>query len=158
MEHITYAPGYDGIYPDEKLIAEAEAAAKEADVAVIFAGLPRNMETEGIDREHMCMPESHNALIAAVAKVQPNTVVVLYNGSPVEMPWADSVKGILEMYLPGEAVERLPWIFSTGMPIPRDVCRRLFRSGWRTIPLTCSTAEAEIKWSTGRCVCGLPLL
>lgn len=104
MEHITYAPGYDGIYPDEKLIAEAEAAAKEADVAVIFAGLPANMETEGIDREHMCMPESHNALIAAVAKVQPNTVVVLYNGSPVEMPWADSVKGILEMYLPGEAV------------------------------------------------------
>ena len=40
MEHITYAPGYDGIYPDEKLIAEAEAAAKEADVAVILPDFP----------------------------------------------------------------------------------------------------------------------
>ena len=103
MTNITYAPGYDGIYPDEKLITEAVAAAKEADVAVVFAGLPAHMETEGIDREHMSMPESHNALIAAVAKDQPKTVVVLYNGSPVEMPWADSVQGILEMYLPGEA-------------------------------------------------------
>ena len=103
MEHVAFVSGYKGVEPDENLIAEAVEAAKTAKTAVIFAGLPNAMETEGIDRTHMCLPESHNALITAVAAVQPNTVVVLYNGSPVEMPWADDVKGILEMYLPGDA-------------------------------------------------------
>ena len=43
-------------------------------------------------------------LIERVAAVQPNTIVVLHNGAPVEMPWADRVKGILEAYLGGQAV------------------------------------------------------
>jgi len=49
------------------------------------------------------MPESHNRLIDAVAKVNPNTIVVLQLGAPVLMPWKDSVKGILLMYLAGQA-------------------------------------------------------
>lgn len=103
---VTYAQGYDVKEDkiDEKLLAEAVNTAKEADAAVIFAGLPDAFESEGYDREHMGMPMCQNALIAEIAKVQPNTVVVLHNGSPVEMPWADNVKGILESYLCGQAV------------------------------------------------------
>ena len=89
---------------DEKLLAEAVEAARNADVAVIFAGLPDKFESEGFDRKHMAMPDCQNELIEKVAAVQPNTVVVLHNGSPVEMPWIGQVKGIVEAYLGGQAV------------------------------------------------------
>src|SRR5206468_2531611 len=61
-------------------------------------------ESEGFDRMHIFMPETHNRLIAEVCKVQPNTVVVLHNGSVVAMPWIDGPKAILEVGLGGQAV------------------------------------------------------
>jgi beta-glucosidase len=101
----TYSKGYDlnNDKADEKLIEEAVEAAKQADVAVIYAGLPASYESEGFDREHLDMPESHNRLIEEVAKANPNTVVILQNGAPVTMPWIKSVKAVLESYLGGQA-------------------------------------------------------
>ena len=106
MSNIVYAQGYrdDVDETDAKLLEEAVAAAKSAKAAVIFAGLPDAFESEGFDRQHMRMPNCQNELIEKVAAVQPNTIVVLHNGSPVEMPWADQVKGIVEAYLGGQAV------------------------------------------------------
>jgi len=106
MGHVTYAQGFDDKEDrtDEKLLAEAVETAKKAKIAVIFAGLPDAFESEGFDREHMRMPDCQNELISKVAAVQPNTVVVLHNGSPVEMPWVNEVKGIVEAYLGGQAV------------------------------------------------------
>ena len=89
---------------DAVKLAEAVQAAKESDAAVIFAGLPESIESEAYDRDHMHLPACQNELIRAVVSVQPNTVVVLHNGSPVEMPWAEKVPAILESYLAGEAV------------------------------------------------------
>ncbi len=104
--HITYAQGYSTKTDSatEEQIAEAVAAAKKAKVAVVFAGLPDVYESEGYDRSHMRMPECQNRLIEAVAEANPNTVVVLHNGSPVEMPWIGKVKAVLEAYLGGQAV------------------------------------------------------
>ena len=99
---VTYWKGYEGVQTNEMLLAEAVAGAQEVDVAVVFAGLPLSMESEGCDRAGIQMPESHVTLIEAVAAVQPNVVVVLMNGSPIEMIWEKKVKGILEMYLGGE--------------------------------------------------------
>lgn len=82
----------------------AVVAAKRAQVAVIFAGLPDSYESEGYDRSHLELPAEQNQLIHAIAQVQPHTVVVLHNGSPVTMPWAEEVSAILELYLGGEAV------------------------------------------------------
>ncbi|MBD5452976.1 MAG: glycosyl hydrolase [Lachnospiraceae bacterium] len=106
MSNIVYAQGYrdEEDKTDEKLLAEAMEAAKKAKVAVIFAGLPDSFESEGFDRKHMSMPDCQNELIEKVAAVQPNTIVVLHNGSPVEMPWVNQVKGIVEAYLGGQAV------------------------------------------------------
>ena len=103
---VTYAQGYDikNEQPDEALIAEAVAAAKNADKAVIVAGLPDSFESEGYDRKHMRMPNCQVELIRRVAEVNPNTIVVLYNGSPVEMPWLGCVKAVIEGYLGGQAV------------------------------------------------------
>ena len=103
---VTYAQGYDlaaDAAPDA-LLEEAVAAAKTAKVAVVFAGLPDAYESEGYDRAHMRMPESQVRVIEAVADANPNTVVVLHNGSPVEMPWIGKVKAVLEAYLGGQAV------------------------------------------------------
>lgn len=103
---IIYADGYS-IEKDEidrTLITKAVNAAKKSDIAVIFAGLPDIFESEGYDRSHMRLPENQNVLIDEVLKVQPNVVVVLHNGSAVEMPWEKDVKGIFEMYLGGQNV------------------------------------------------------
>lgn len=104
--HITYAQGYetDTQETDEALILKAVETAKAADKAVIVAGLPDQFESEGYDRTHMRMPDCQNELIRRVAEANPNTVVVLYNGSPVEMPWISKVKGVVEAYLGGQAV------------------------------------------------------
>ena len=106
MPGITYAQGYEDTQDvtDEKLLEEAVQNAAKAKIAVIFAGLPDSFESEGYDRSHMRMTDCQNELIAKVAAVQPNTIVVLHNGSPVEMPWVDQVKGIVEAYLGGQAV------------------------------------------------------
>ena len=104
--NVTYARGYDvaNDVASDEMIAEAVKAAKQAKVAVVFAGLPDSYESEGYDRSHMELPKCQNMLIEAVAASNPNTVVVLHNGSPVEMPWIDDVKGVLEAYLGGQAV------------------------------------------------------
>ncbi|TAH66218.1 MAG: glycosyl hydrolase, partial [Anaerolineaceae bacterium] len=106
MDNITYAEGFrdDKDEIDENMMSQAIDAAKKAKVAVIFAGLPDSFESEGFDRSHMRMPNCQNELIKRVLEVQPNTVVVLHNGSPVEMPWVNDVKGIVEAYLSGQAV------------------------------------------------------
>ena len=62
---------------EEQLTAEAVAAAKNADVAVVFVGLTEDFEGEGYDRETINMPPNHNKLVSDVAAANPNTVVVL---------------------------------------------------------------------------------
>ena len=103
---VPYARGYDAHSEttDAALLREAVEAAKKADIPVIFAGLPEAFETEGADREHMRLPDNQNELIAAVAAANPNTVVVLHGGSPVELPWLSQVNALLCVYLGGEQV------------------------------------------------------
>ena len=101
---LPYAPGYDRLgETSDELIAEAVALAESVSVAVVFAGLPENYESEGYDREDMKMPPGHVRLIESVAEANPATVVVLSCGSAVECPWADKVKAILYMGLAGQA-------------------------------------------------------
>ena len=89
---------------DEAAFARAVQAAKEADAAVIFAGLPDSFESEGYDRQHMRLPDCQNELIRRVLAVQKRVVVVLHCGSPVETPWADEASSVLCVYLGGEGV------------------------------------------------------
>jgi beta-glucosidase len=101
---LSYAAGFtgDGSTTDG-LIDAAVQQAKAADLAVLFAGLPANYESEGIDRLSLDLPAGHNRLIESVLSVQPNLVVVLMNGSAVALPWADRVPAIVEAWLGGQA-------------------------------------------------------
>lgn len=103
---VTYARGDDdGLdVAVEELEDQAVELAKKSDVAVLFIGLPDRYESEGYDRKHMQLPANQIALLERLSQVQENLVVVLHNGSAVEMPWIDKVKGVLEVYLGGQAV------------------------------------------------------
>jgi len=102
---LYYAEGYhiDKDENDNTLIDDAVKAARNSDTTVIFAGLPDRYESEGYDRSTLAIPPNQQYLIEKIAQVQENVVVVLSNGSPIEMPWLDKVKGILEGYLAGQA-------------------------------------------------------
>jgi beta-glucosidase len=80
--------------------AEAALAARRADVAIVFA---IRVEGEGFDNADLSLPWGQDAVIAAVAATNPNTVVVLQTGNPVVMPWRDSVNAILQAWYPGQA-------------------------------------------------------
>ena len=102
---LTYVAGYEPqLSPaDQVLIDQAVTEAKRADVAIVFAGLPAIYESEGFDRQHLELPEQHNALIHAVCAANPKTVVILANGAPVTMPWLEQAAAVLESYLGGQA-------------------------------------------------------
>jgi len=104
-DNLAYLPGYTetGESADEALIEEALELAGRSDVVIICAGLTDIYEVEGVDRRDLKIPAGQDALIRRVAAVHERVVVVLSNGSPVEMPWAAEVPAILEAYLGGQA-------------------------------------------------------
>lgn len=83
----------DGRYP-----SEAALAAAQADVAIVFA---TQYQTEGFDVPDLSLPGGQDTLIAAVATANPNTIVVLETGGPVDMPWLDDVAGVVEAWYAG---------------------------------------------------------
>lgn len=104
ISDIRYAKGYDltETSVNETLISEAVQLASNCEKAVIVAGLPEGYESESYDRKDMKLPESHLRLIDAVSQVNSNVIVVLLNGSAVEMDFADNVSAIVEGYLSGQ--------------------------------------------------------
>ena len=80
----------------------AVKAATGADAAIVFVGSSRLSETEGRDRKSMELEGRQNELVRAVLAANPNTIVVLNNGAPYALPWADAVPAILEGFLAGE--------------------------------------------------------
>ena len=88
---------------DPELLKAAVGLAKNAQVVLLYMGLPEISESEGMDREHMRLPENQEELLKAVAQANPNVVVVLAGGSPVEIPWLDQCKALVHGYLSGQA-------------------------------------------------------
>ncbi|MER5193039.1 glycoside hydrolase family 3 protein [Streptomyces sp. NPDC002755] len=87
--------------PDE-LIAEAAEAARAADTAVVVVATTERVESEGFDRRDLRLPGRQDDLVRAVAAANPNTVVVVNAGSPVELPWREEVAAVLLTWFPGQ--------------------------------------------------------
>ncbi len=102
---VSFAPGFALSGQDgQDLLAEAVAAARAADTAVVFLGLPDGTESEGFDRPDIDLPEVQVRLLSAVAQVNPDVVVVLANGGVVRVdPWEQHARAILEGWLGGQA-------------------------------------------------------
>lgn len=105
---VDYAKGYERIESENDISLREEAIklAQKSEIAVIFAGLTENYESEGMDRTTLELPQNQNKLIKEICKINENVVVVLSNGSPVTMPWKEKVKAIITGYLGGEAGAR----------------------------------------------------
>ena len=104
--NFEFAKGYERIEDgrkDKHLIKEAVEIAKNSDYVIIFAGLTENYESEGLDRVSLNIPENQNKLINEVCRVNKNVIIVLQNGSPIQMPWINKVKAVVTGYLGGEA-------------------------------------------------------
>ncbi len=105
-QQFDYADGYtlkgDGY--KESLVKKACEVAKGKDAVLVFIGLTEVYESEGFDRKHINLPESHNILMQELAKVNDNLIVVLSGGSPVKVSkWESNAKAILNLYLGGQA-------------------------------------------------------
>ena len=100
----TYVRGYREIEcaVDADLEAEALSAAKNADTVLFFGGLTDLFESEGYDRKDLSIPENQISLIRKLCAAGKRVVVVLFGGSTMELPFADEVAAILNMFLPGE--------------------------------------------------------
>ncbi|MFD9003429.1 glycoside hydrolase family 3 C-terminal domain-containing protein [Streptomyces sp. NPDC059582] len=88
--------------PADELIAEAVEAARAADTAVVVVATTERVESEGFDRKDLRLPGHQDDLVRAVAAANPNTVVVVNSGSPVELPWRDDVAAVLLSWFPGQ--------------------------------------------------------
>ncbi len=101
---VHYCPGFSLVAADEDSLRDAAvAAARTADIAIIFAGNPEEEESEGFDRNRLELPSAQIRLIKSVAAVAPRTVVVLANGGVVSLEdWHDDVDAILEGFLLGQ--------------------------------------------------------
>ena len=89
---------------DTSMIPAAVAAAKAADVAVLFLGSDQTTEAENYDRDSLGLVGVQEQLLKAVVEAQPNTVVVLIHGGPVALSdWAQQhVKAVVDAFYPGE--------------------------------------------------------
>ena len=127
-------PGRDQDQDYYQLIKAAKDNAAEAEAAIVFAGLPEEFEAEGQDRADLKLPENQEALINEIASVQANTIVVLTNGAPVEIPWQDKVAAILEGYLGGQSAGRAIADIITGKVNPSGKLAETFPAALEDTP------------------------
>jgi beta-glucosidase len=112
IQHLSLIPGFDivslslgygaPVGTADELLAEAEAAARACNVAVVVVGTTEEVESEGFDRTTLALPGRQDELVRRVAAANPRTVVVVNAGSPVELPWADDVAAVLLAWFPGQ--------------------------------------------------------
>ena len=141
---LTYAEGYpaDNSFRQD-LIDQAVSLARSADVAILYIALPTFKESEGYDRPDLDLTEQQIALIKAVSRVQPKTVVVLNNGAPVAMSvWIDDVAAVLEAFMMGQAGGAAIADVLFGRVNP---CGKLAE----TFPLKLSDTPAYLNWPGG---------
>ena len=119
---ITYDPGTD--------LAAAAKAASSAQLAIVFV---TQWMSEGEDSATLSLPDNQDALVSAVAAANPNTIVVLENGGPISMPWAPSVKAVLESWYPG---------IGGGQAIADILFGRVNPSG--KLPVTLAASDADL--------------
>ena len=124
--------GFEDVSP---FIARAVGVARTSKVALVFVGDPQG---EGVDRPSLALPGDANALIAAVARSNSHTVVVLNTGGAVLMPWLARVEGVLEAWYPGE---------EDGAAVAAIILGRVDPSG--RLPLTFPATEASARVASG---------
>ena len=130
-----------GLPLGDDAIAEAVGVARDAETALLFVGRNGEWDTEGSDLESIVLPGRQNELIAAVAAVNPRTIVVLQTGGPVEMPWLKDVAAVLEAWYPGQEAGNAIADVLTGAAEPGGRLPQSFPVKWADNPTNSQDQE-----------------
>lgn len=125
----------------DEAIAEAVQIAAAADRAVVFVGRSGEWDTEGSDLENILLPGRQDELVAAVLKANPNTVVVLQTGGPVEMPWLAQARAVLQCWYPGQEAGHAMADVLTGAAEPSGRLAQTFPRRWQDNPTHSQDAQ-----------------
>lgn len=123
-----------GLPLGNEAIAEAVLAARNADTAIVFVGRNGEWDTEGSDLPSIDLPGRQNELVAAIANANPNTIVVLQTGGPVEMPWIGSVAALIQAWYPGQEAGNAIADVLTGVAEPSGRLPQTFPVRWADNP------------------------
>ena len=121
---------------DDAMAAAAVRIAGEADIALVYLGLPEEYESEGLDRTHMRIPSNQIRLLEEVEKVNPNTVVVFSGGSAVEMPWLSHCRALVWAGLGGQAAAEAVLKVLTGEVNPAGKLTETFPMTYEDLPVS----------------------
>lgn len=122
-------------------IAEAVALAAANEVALVCVGRSGEWDTEGSDLDHISLPGRQDELVKAVAAVNPNTIVILQTGGPVEMPWIDDVAAVLQAWYPGQEAGNAIADMVFGDAEPSGRLPQTFPVAWSDNPTHSDEAE-----------------
>ena len=119
---------------DESLISEAVETSKQYEKVVVFLGLTDSSETEGGDREDMTLPNNQLALMEALIKENKEVIVVLFGGSPFELPFFNKTNAILNMYLSGQNVGEAAYELLFGLANPSGRLAETWPLSYQDVP------------------------
>ena len=130
-----YTQGYKRLDVwDEALAQEAEMLAGTVDTVILYMGLTESLEVEGLDRQHMHLPENQTRLLKRIHEVNPHIVVVLLGGSAMEMPWLDACEALVYASLPGQAGARAIHNILTGAVCPSGKLSETYPMSYGDVP------------------------
>ncbi len=118
----------------DEAISEAVRIARNADTAIVFIGRNGEWDTEGSDLPSIDLPGRQNELVAAIANANPNTIVVMQTGGPVEMPWIGSVAALIQAWYPGQEAGNAIADVLTGAAEPSGRLPQTFPVRWADNP------------------------
>ena len=119
---------------EESLINEVLTASKDYDKVVLFVGLTDDSESEGGDRENMSLPQNQLALVNALVKENKKLVVVLFGGSPIELPFYENTNSILNMYLSGQNGSQAAYELLFGLKNPSGRLSETWPISYQDVP------------------------
>ena len=125
----------------DEAIAEAVETAKGAETVLLFVGRSGEWDTEGSDLDHIQLPGRQDELVKAVVAANPNAVVVLQTGGPVEMPWLGEVPAVLQAWYPGQEVGNAVADVLFGDVEPSGRLSQTFPMRWSDNPTESDDAE-----------------
>lgn len=131
------------------LIAEAALKAAQAEVALVVVGTNSAVESEGFDRTTISLPGHQDELVYAVAKANPNTVVVVNSGAPVDMPWRNEVSAILVSWFGGQKMGEALKNVLTGEAEPAGRLPTSWVMKSESEPLSTTPTNGVLKYSEG---------
>lgn len=147
--HISYEyhKGYkeNSLETDKNVLEDALKAADSYEEVLLFLGLTDYVESEGADRENMSLPQNQLDLVNALIHKGKKIILVLFGGSPMELPFEDKVSAILDMYLPGQRGGEATYELLFGLRSPSGKLSETWPISYQDVPYGKEFSKSSIE-------------